>query len=143
MWIRKKIDLKFNDLVDDYYSFGREIEDFYCINLKDKPLFYYPHYGYSYITLHIIFKNNKHYSPEEIQTLIVSESDLIMHNNKLNPIGLNTEYYTTAAYNSLEYTKIEYNLQFIKYESDDGLIYQNSKFFKGISFSDMTNYRIT
>ena len=38
----KNIDLKFNDLVDNYYSFGREIEDFYCINLKDKPLFYYP-----------------------------------------------------------------------------------------------------
>jgi len=66
-----------------------------------------------------------------------------MHNNKLNPIGLNTEYFSTATYNSLEYTKIEYNLQFIKYGSDDGLIYQNSKFFKGISFSDMINYRIT
>jgi len=141
----KTIDIKFSNLINDYYHFGRGIEDFYCINMKDKdlPLFYSPHYGYSYITLSTIFKNNSHYSPEDIRNLIVSESDLIIHKNKQNPIEKNFDYHITTSYNSFEYTQIHYNLQFIKYESDNGLIYKNSNIFRGISFSDTTNFRIT
>ena len=139
----KNIDSKFSDLINDYYTYGRDIKDFYCINMKDRdlPLFYIPHYGYSYITLFTIFKNNNHYSPEEIQNLIVNESDFIIHNNKHNPIERQFDYHFTESYNSFEYTRIDYNLQFIKYESDDGFLYKNSKIFQGISFSDMTNFR--
>ena len=141
--IGKNIDLKYKKYFDEKNLFRRKIEDFYCINLNNlnKSLFYYPNIGYSYITLYIIFKNNSNYIPEKIQSLIVSESDLIDHNNKSNPISHNFDYHFTAAFSSVEYTKINYHFQFIKYESDNGLIYKKSKTLNGISFSDMTSFR--
>jgi len=142
--IGKNIDIKYKDYINEKYTFERKIEDFYCISFKDdnnKSLFYYPNIGYSYITLYIILKNNSKYTPEKIQSLIVSESDLIDHKNKYNPVNQNFDYHFTAAYSSLEYTNINYNFQFIKYESDNGLIYKKSKIENGISFSDMTSFR--
>ena len=136
----KNVDLKFKSYFTDKYTFGRELKDFYCINSKNMniSLFYYPLFGASSINLYIIFKNNSKYIPEKIQSLIISGSDLIDHNNKDSPIKENYDYHLTTTYNSLGYTKINYNFQFIKYESDDGFFYKDSKISNGISFSDTT-----
>ena len=140
--VGKNLNKKFIKYFEDKYTFGREIKDFYCINLKQKDLslFYYPKVGYSYIKLYVIYRNNTKYIPEKIQSLIVSEYDLIDNNNKHNPISPNFEYTFSTAFNSHEYTKINFYFQYIKYESDDGLFYKNSKISKGASFSDMTNF---
>ena len=139
----KNIDMKYKDLANDEYTYGRKIEDFYCISAKDGdlPLFYYPNAGFSFITLNVIIKNNSLYTPEKIQSLIISENNLIDHYRKDDPISKSFIYQFTAAYNSIEYTKINYNFQYIKYESDDGLLYKNSKTLNGLSFSDITFYR--
>ena len=47
----------------------------------------------------------------------------------------------TSAYSSLEYTKVNYNFQYLKYESDEGFIFQDSRILYGMSFSDITSYR--
>ena len=80
----KHIDSKYQILFDEKYSFGRKIEDFYCINPNNIniTLFYYPRIGYSFINLYIIFRNNSKYAPDKIQSLIVTENDLIDHRKK-------------------------------------------------------------
>ena len=46
----------------------------------------------------------------------------------------------TSAYSSMEYTKVNYNFQYLKYESDEGFFFQASRILYGMSFSDMTSY---
>ena len=66
------------------------------------------------IRLHVIFKNNTEYIQEKVQTLIVSEINLIDHSNKNNPISNSFEYHPTPSFSSFQYTTINYNFQYIK-----------------------------
>ena len=137
----KNIDIKYKDFIEDKSNFGRPLEEFYCFgsNNRNISLFYYPDIGYNLIRLHIIFKNNTEYIPEKVQTLIVSEINLIDHNNKNNPISNSFEYHPTPSFSSFQYTTVNYDFQYIKYETDDGYFFKNSKILNGISFSNM-NY---
>ena len=136
--IGKNINIKYKDYIDDKYKFGRNIEDLYCINTENNiSLFYHPIIGYSYITLFVKIKNNI-VNPEKIQSLIVSENNIIDHNNKTNPINNNFNYHFTSVFSSSELTKITFNIQYIKYDSDEGLFYKDSNILSGISFSDMS-----
>jgi hypothetical protein len=138
----KNLNMKFEDIINDKYKFNRTIENFYCINPKDNiSIFYYPNIAYSFIELNIIIKNNSQYIPEKLQAMIVSENDLIDHNNKDNPITSFFIYHISTSFSSSEYTKIYYDYQYIKYESDDGLFYKSSKTLSGVSFSEMTFYK--
>ena len=47
-------------------------------------------------------------------------------------------YYFTATFRSDEYTEINYNFQYIKYESDDGFFFKDSNEINGKYFSDMS-----
>ena len=140
----KNIDIKYKDFIEDKSNFGRPLEEFYCFgsNNKNISLFYYPDIGYNLIRLNIIFKNNTKYIPEKIKTLIVSEINLIDHNNKNNPISNSFEYHSNPSFSSFHYTSINYNFQYIKYESDDGFFFKNIKILNKITFSDM-NYIYT
>ena len=139
----KNINIRYKELLKKKLNFGRPIETFYCISHKqeDLPLFYHPNIGYNLINLNIILKNNSFYIPEKIQSLIISENNIIDHHNKDKPISESFIYHTTSAFNSKEFTNINYAMQYIKYESDDGFFYGNNKNFHGISFLDMTFYR--
>jgi hypothetical protein len=135
----KNIDLKFKDFIMGKSNFGKPIEEFYCFspNNGNLSLFYYPDIGYNIIDLQIVFKNNTYYIPEKIQSLIVSENNLIDHNNKSNPLSNSFVYHPTPSFSSSQFTTVNYNFQFIKYESDDGYFFKDSRNFIGISFSDM------
>ena len=138
----KNLNMKFKDIINDKTNFNRTIENFYCINPKDNiSIFYYPNIAYSFIEINIIIKNNSEYIPEKLQAMIVTENDLIDHNNKDNPITSFFIYQVSSSFSSSEYTKIYYDYQYIKYESDDGLFYKNSKSLSGVSFSGMTFFR--
>ena len=80
----RHIDSKYKSLFEEKYSFGRTIGDFYCINPNNKNIniFYYPRIGYSNLNFYIIYKNNSKYTPDKIQSLIVTENDLIEHKKK-------------------------------------------------------------
>ena len=138
----KNIDLKYEEYVNNKYKFGRKLDEFYCISPENGniSLFYYPNIGYNIINLFIKVNNNSSYIPEKLQTLIVSETDLIDHNNKNDPIGMAYIYHLTSSYSSLEYTNINYNFQYLQYESDDGYFYKNTEILNGMAFSDMNFY---
>ena len=135
----KNINLKYKDLAYSNSTFGRKLEEFYCIGNKNEnlSLFYQPNYGFSFITLAIIFKNNNIYKPENIKSIIISQNDLIDHNNKSNPIRESYIFHLTTSYSSSFHTSINYRFQYINYESDEGLFYKKTRFLNGISFSDM------
>ena len=139
----KNINNTYKDLVSDN-TYGRKLEDFYCISsqYQNLSLFYDPNVGSSSIVLEVVIKNTSIYTPEKIQSVIATENNLIDHYSKDNPLKKSFIYQLTTVYSSLEYTMIDYNLQFIKYESDEGLFYNKYKFSKGMSFSDMTSYRV-
>ena len=141
--VGKNIDIKYKDLIRDKNKFHKSFDEFYCFssNNRNISLFHYPNIGTSSINLDIILKNNSYFIPEKLQTLIVSENDLIEHNNKSSPINKNYIYHLTAGYSSSEYTTVNYNFHYIKYETDDGLFFKNSKILGGISFSDMTFFK--
>ena len=135
----KHIDMSFKEIISNNKSFGRTLEDFYCINNKDNlSLFYNQNFGYSIINLQAYYNNNSIYTPENIYSLIITENDIIDHYNKSNPIKQGFTFQFTPSYSSLEYMKNNYNYQYIKYESDEGLFYKHSYFYDGLSFSDMT-----
>ena len=138
----KNIDLRYQKFFENKYTFGWEVKDFYCISNKNQniSLFYYPKIGYSYLNLYIVFKDNKDYIPENMRFLIVSQSDLIDHNKKDNPIQQDFDYHISAAFNSFGFNTIKFYFQYIKYESDDGFFYKNSKIMNGISFKDLTYF---
>ena len=140
----KNLDWEYNSFIDGKQTFGRSIEGFMCINYKNNKnssLFYKPYIAYSFINLYVIKNNNSSFPPENIQSLIISENNIIDHNNKTNPISKSFIYEFTTGLSSLEYTSINYDFQYIKYETDNGLFYKKSKIFDGISFSAMTFFR--
>lgn len=139
----KNIDKKYENFVNDKSNYGRKIEDFYCINSKFEniSLFYDPNIGFSSISLYIIFENNTTYTPEKIQSLITTENNIINHFDRKSPINNGYMFQITSAYSSSEYTRVNYNYQYLKYESDEGYFFPNSRTLYGISFSDITSYR--
>jgi hypothetical protein len=139
--IEKNINYRFRDALKKRLNFEKPVEEFYCISPKSGklPLFYIPDIGYSMINLAILINNNiTTHIPEKISSLIVSENDIIDHNNKNKPINENFIYHVSSGFNYLEYTEIKYNLQYIKYESDNGFFFPANKNFSGISFSSIT-----
>ena len=140
--VGKNLNIKFKDIIEDKYKFERTISDFYCINPKNNiSIYFFPNIAYSFIEISIYIKNNTKYIPEKLQAMIVTENDLIDHKNKNNPISSFFIYQISTSFSSTEYTKIYYDYQYIKYESDDGLFYRNSKTLSGVSFSGMTFYK--
>ena len=139
----KTVNLNYKDLIDDKSFYGRKVEEFYCISNEHEnlSLFYDPNIGFSIIKLNIIIKNNSNYSPENLQNLIIGENSIIDHYNKKSPISKSYLYQFTQGFSSLEYTSINYYFQYIKYESDEGLIYKDSKELNTMSFHDMRFYR--
>ena len=140
----KNIDLKYMDLINDIEIAGYHLNEFYCISSQfgNKSLYYIPNVGFSYLYLYPIFIKNSNYNPEKIQNLIISESDIIDHSNKKIPINQSYIYQFTTAFSSNKYTRINYYMQYIKYESDIGLFFQNSKILNAKSFSSIDFYQI-
>ena len=141
--IGKNINSKYKDFITEKANFGFPLESFYCISSKDENtnFFYQPNVGYSIINLYVIFKNNSIFTPDELQSIIVSENNFIDNNNKEKPISEGFTYQLTSSFSSSENTIISYNFQYLKYDSDDGLVFKNYKNFSGISFSDISSYR--
>ena len=139
----KNIDAKYNYFTNSQFTYGRNLKDFYCLSSKYEniSLFYDPTMGFSIMNLHIVFNNKSNYTPEKIQSIIVTENNVINHYNKSHPISQGYIFQFTSAYSSLENTRIHYNLQYIKYETDHGFFFPKAILSYGMSFSDMTSYR--
>ena len=115
--IGKNIDIKYKNFINDQSNYGRKVEQFSCLSsiYEIISLFYDPNVGFSIISLDLVFNNNSIYIPENIQSIIVTENNIINHYNKSYPVNNGYIFQFTSAYSSLEYTRINYKLQYIKY----------------------------
>ena len=109
----KNIDIKYKEFFNDKYKFGRNIEYLYYLNLNSNisALLYNPNIGSNSLDIHIVLYNNSNYVLEKLQTLILSVSNLIDHNNKENPISKYYIHQFTGRFNSLEYSRINFNFK--------------------------------
>ena len=126
----------------EYSHYDKNVEDFYCISNENtgKNLFYNPNIGYSDIIVNVIIKNQNLYIPENISVMIIYENNLINHDNKSFPIAEGISYDFIQGFSSNEYITTNYNFQYLKYETDDGLFFNSLKYLKGMSFLDMNFY---
>ena len=139
----KNIDLKHMELFENFFKREKElISQYFCINFNNKNIsfFHSPNDNDSlenYIRL-IIYSKKYRYEPKSFSLKIVTENDIIDHNNKENPI---IPYYyseTIFIYNISEVISLKYDFQYIKYESDTGIFFKNSKNINAIGFSGLS-----
>ena len=134
---------KFNGLTQEQIQGDKNINDFYCINSDNHniSLFYYPNIGYSYIDLNIILQNQSLYTPEDISLMMVYQNNIINHDNKESPISTGISYQFLQVFSSIEYYLTNFNFQYLKYETDDGIFFNSLKYLKGMSFLDLYYYK--
>ena len=99
----KNINTRYIDILKKKLNFGRPVEEFFCISPKNGnlSLFYEPNIGYSLISLNVLIKNISTYTPEYIESIIISENNIINHNNKDKPISENFIYHMTSSFHSI------------------------------------------
>ena len=137
----KNIDEKYQESLKNL-----NINEYYCFNKTqgNLPLFYFPNVGKSSITLNIRLGENSTYTANDVIFYIVNGNDVIDHSSKSNPISNNYFSSTYTFFSSSKFNIINYFFQFIKYESDDGLLFPNSEIFNAKAFAQMsimeTNY---
>ena len=131
----KNIDFKHQDYLKNY-----PINYYYCFsNIQGSlPLFYIPDEGKSSISLNIRLGESSRYTANDIILYIINGNDVIDHSNKNNPISNNYFTSTYTSFSSNKFNIINFFLQFIKYESDDGILFPNNKLFKAKAFSQIT-----
>ena len=137
----KNIDKKHQEYLSEYI-----ISDFYCISKSQAtyPLFYIPYVGKASLSLNLRLGESSKNTANDVILYIINGNDVIDHSDKNNPISHN--YFTSiyTSFSSEKFNIINYYLQFIKYESDDGFILPNNKIFIAKAFSQMnimeTNY---
>ena len=121
------LDIKYKEFIDDIKDTGFLLNESYCISQEcgDFPIYYHPETGSSELHFNITFKNKNTINPQKVQAMIVSENDIMIHNNKANPIINGFDRHITPNLNLNEFTTINYDMQYIKYESDNGLIFRS------------------
>ena len=134
---------KYSILTYDYEQKDKNFNDFYCVNSEnnDISLFYYPNIGYSRIQLNIIIKDKNLFSPENSSIMMIFENNLINHDDKKSPITEGIQHKFIQGFNYNEQTIIDVDFQYFKYETDDGLFFNNLNYLKGMSFFDMTYFK--
>ena len=142
----KNIDIKFkhvfeeNKILEFYHS---AINDYFCISSKHENLTisYLPNIGEYAIIVSPFIQEDSNYKPEEILSLVITEQDLIEHNNRDKPFNSYYAVLKTPNYNSDKYTTTNINLQFIKYEADNKLILRDYINLKGKSYVKMEYFQ--
>ena len=138
------LDIKYKEIIDEIGNNNDlSLKESFCISQEygDLPLYYHPETGFSELHFYITINNNSKINPQTIQAIIISENDIINHSNRSNPIIKNFVRQITPNFNLEEYTTINYDMQYVKYESDNGFIFRSPTILNAKSFSSMSYYR--
>ena len=138
--IGENINIEFKEDLEKKYK--NRINEFYCISSQhgDLSLYYRPSASsdrLSYIKIDVfneICDDINYYYIE-----LITENDIIDHNNKNKPIIPSSYYYKSHRFWSFYFLNIEYNFEFIKYENDNGYFFQNSEVFVAVGASEITH----
>ena len=142
--IGKNIDLKYQELFENFEKREKEsISQYYCINFNDNNISFFHHPNYStkignYIGL-TINSNDFDCNIKSFSLNIITENDIIDHKNKENPIIPYYHYDEINIYNVSEVASLKLDFQYIKYESDTGIFFENFKIINALCFSGLSN----
>ena len=136
----KNVNLKYKDLVEDFNSIEKwEIGSYFCINynntnftLYNNPFQTYDEENYLQIMV------NSECEDFLLMFELITQNDFINHTRRDNPI---IPYYKRRRYLLDEYDRkiLTYHYQYIKYEYDDGFIFNNKKIINGIGEAGVDN----
>jgi len=158
----KNINIKFKDGLE---KLNDNINDSYCISSEhgNLPLFSNPGLNKkakSFINIFILNnndnnntnnennnenndndedndENNDTYLDDYINVELITENDIIDHDNKKDPI-IPSFYFYGGMFDSKQYFNIDYRFEFIKYETDDGYFFNRYKNFTAIGMSEIS-----
>ena len=103
------------------------------------PFFYNPgliNNEQSLISINVI-NDNKAYLDNFLTIELITENDMIDHDNKTNPIVFSSYFYT-GYFDFDEYFYIDYRFETIRYETDNSYFFNNFKNFNGVAMSEIT-----
>ena len=129
----KNLNPKYKELIEKFEKIESwKLENFYCINYNGSNVTLYSHPSLAYINEnYLIFKLSSECQNFFLNLILVTENDFIDHTNTDNPI---VPYYQKNQYMVFhnDETDIEYNYQYIKYESDNGIFFNDKTTLNGI-----------
>ena len=111
---------------------------FIALVMNKGTYLYFPDVGRSTIKLNIRLGENSKYIANDVIFCVLDGGDVIGHTSKNNPISNNYFSSTYTSFSTNKFNVINYYWQFIKYESDDGFLFPNSKIYIAKAFSQMT-----
>ena len=137
--IGKNINIKFKEYLEKNYK--DQINKYYCISSDhgNLPLFYNPgllNDEKSLININVLNDDDNCFD-YYIAIDLITENDIIEHDNKTNPIVVSSYSYT-GYYDYDEYFYIDYRFEYIRYETDNGYFFNNFKNFSGVGMSDIS-----
>jgi len=140
--IGKNINIKFKDDLENKYN--DKIKKYYCISSEhgDLPLFSNPGLikkKKSYINIFIYNDNeddNNTCLDDYINIDLITENDIIDHDNKKSPVTASSYFYN-GLFDCTQYFSIDYRYEFIKYENDDGIFFNNYKNYTAVGMSEI------
>jgi len=137
----KNINLKYRDAIKKFEETeNQNISNFNCINYNGTNLTLYsnpsmPHEKEDYLNFELSAKCEKF----TILFQLVTQNDLIDHTNKDNPVVPHYQYNYIAVEN-IDKAYFVYNYQYIKYETDNGIIFSNQTTVNGVGFSGSNSF---
>ena len=130
----KNINLKYKELVEKFEKTEPlKINEFYCINFNNTNLTIFDEPSKSHDLgnyLHVELASQC--TDNSMFITIVTQNDIIDHSKK-NPFVPNYQINNIYLQNMTN-TYLVYNYQYIKYESDDGIIFSNKIISNGIGY---------
>jgi len=137
----KNIDLKYKNIIENFEKDNDEnISNYLCPNYRgEKISISDKQNNVSYLSLFIsknIKENCSNIDPFYLIE-IVSENDIINHKNKEDPCIQSYHFQNIYSNENIQLFHIEYNYNYIRYDNDNGLFFQDYTFQDLITFSDV------
>ncbi len=146
--IGKNINIKHKKTIDKFEKAkGQSYKDYFCIREEDSniTLFNDQMMGENFVIISVNAFENFTLSPNDIYLRYVVQSDSINHFEKNEPLNPNYIFGETFCFDDKTLISSVINLNYIEYESDNGLFFTNNKIKYGIDFYNqndriMVNY---
>ena len=137
----KNIDLKYKNIIENFEKDNNEnINNYLCPNYRgEKISISDKQNNISYISFFIsknIKENCSNIDPFYL-IQIVSENDIINHKNKEDPCIQSYHFQNIYSNENIQLFHIEYNYNYIRYDNDNGLFFQDYTSQDLITFSDV------
>ena len=135
----KNLDIKYKDIVETFENVEMtKLSDYLCLNFSEEFTLINNPYIPDELEKYLEFRIETDCENYILDFNLITQNDFIEHNNKNNPI---IPYFQKHRIRSNSNpTNLLFYYNYIKYESDDGIIFSNKKNLEGIGISNSNIY---